>query len=158
MKRLLPIMVALLLPAALFAQGRMLDESSMLKGFGLNDAQISQVQTIESTTRAAVRADLTHIRLVQAQVAEALLPSASGPDASAINALLDKKGQFRTDIDKNLMSARLQLTKIMGNDNYAKYAAFVRAKLRNRIRPEGMLPGAGARRPPAPQGPAAANP
>ena len=156
MKRFIPVLFALLIPAALFAQGRKLDENSLLKGFGLNDGQISQVQAIEKTTRDAVKADFTHIRLVQAQIAEALLPTAAGPDAQAVNALIEKKGQFRTDIDKTLMSARLQLLKILGNDNYAKYAAYIRGRMQNRFRnrrpAEMLMPH------PVPQGAGSANP
>ena len=92
--------------------------NGMLKGFGLTDDQIAQVQTIEKSAREAVRVDFTHIRLVQAQIAEALLPA--NPDAQAINALIEKKGQFRVEIDKALMAARIQLKGIMGNDNFAE--------------------------------------
>ncbi len=130
MKLSLILPLALLLPAVAFAQGqgmgpgegpgRMGDGSKLLKSFGLTDAQITQVTTIEKSTREAVKADFTHIRLVQAQIAEALLPAA--PDANAINALIDKKGQLRVDIEKNLMSARIQLVKIMGSDNFAAFA------------------------------------
>jgi len=135
MKRFLPVIFALLLPAALFAQGHpKMDETSMLKGFGLTDAQITQVQTIEKSTREAVRADFTHIRLVQAQIAEALLPGAKGPDVQAINALIDRKGQFRTDIDKVLMSASLQLRQIMGDEHFAQYRRFVMSEMRSRFR------------------------
>ncbi len=84
-------------------------------------------------TRDTLRADITHIRLVRAQIAEALLPSASGPDAKAIDALIEMKGQFRIDIDKQIMSARLQLLKIMGDGNFAKYERFVRDELRHRF-------------------------
>lgn len=153
MKRSLFVLLALLVPAIAFSQGmgpgqgmgrgRMADENGLLKGFGLTDAQITQVTTIEKSTRDAVKADMTHIKLVQAQIAEALLPA--NPDASAINALIDKKSQFRTDIEKQLMAARLQLVKIMGSDNYAKFARFVMASMRR--------PGFGGRRMMGPWGP-----
>ncbi|HUW42259.1 MAG TPA: hypothetical protein VMV90_14730 [Rectinemataceae bacterium] len=134
MKRFVPVVFALLLPAALFAQGKKADETGLLQGFGLSDAQVTQVRTIELSTRDAIRADITHIRLVQAQIAEALLPSAAGPDAKAIDVLIERKGRFRTDIDKQIMSARLQLLKIMGDDNFAKYERFVRDELRHRVK------------------------
>jgi Spy/CpxP family protein refolding chaperone len=135
MKRSLILVLVLLLPAMIFAQGmsrglsRMGDENGLLKSFGLNEAQIAQATTIEKSTRDAVRADFTHIKLVQAQIAEALLPAT--PDANAINALIEKKGLLRTDIAKSLMSARIQLVKIMGNENYAKFARFVMGQMRS---------------------------
>ncbi len=137
MKRSLIVLIAVLLPATMFAQAqaqgrvRMGNENGMLKGFGLTDDQIAQVQTIEKSARDAVRADFTHIRLVQAQIAEALLPA--NPDAQAINALIEKKGQFRVEIDKALMAARIQLKGIMGNDNFAKYESALKERMRSRF-------------------------
>ena len=139
MKRSLIVLVAVLLPAAIFAQAQgqgqgrdpMRNVNGMLKGFGLTDDQIAQVQTIEKSAREAVRADFTHIRLVQAQIAEALLPA--NPDAQAINALIEKKGQFRVEIDKTLMTARIQLKGIMGNDNFAKYESALKERMRSRF-------------------------
>lgn len=137
MKRSLIVLVAVLLPAAIFAQAQgqgrdlMRNVNGMLKGFGLTDDQIAQVQTIEKSAREAVRVDFTHIRLVQAQIAEALLPA--NPDAQAINALIEKKGQFRVEIDKALMAARIQLKGIMGNDNFAKYESALKERMRSRF-------------------------
>jgi len=37
---------------------------------------------------------MTHIKLIQAQIQEALLPA--NPDLNAINSLIDKKGALRT--------------------------------------------------------------
>jgi len=137
MKRSLMAVFALVIPAMAFAQGRMGGENGLLKGFGLDDTQISQVTAIEKSTRAAVRADFTHIRLIRAQIAEALLPAT--PDVQAINALIDKKGELRTDIEKNLMSARIQLVKIMGDENYATFARFVMDRIRSRFgQPQSM--------------------
>jgi hypothetical protein len=140
MRRYLPFLFAFLIPAALFAQARPMDSARLLKSFGLDDSQISQVQTIEKSTRDGVKADITHIRLIQAQIQEALLPAT--PDLQAINSLIDKKGQLRTEIDKLLMSARLQLVKIMGPDNSAKYFRLVMSTMHPRFQQrmrEGML-------------------
>jgi|GEM_PF-2241067 Spy/CpxP family protein refolding chaperone len=145
MRRTLVIALALLVPTVLLAQGRGGDETGMLKGFGLDDAQVAQVTAIEKSTREALRADFTHIGLIRAQIAEALLPAA--PDEQTINALIDKKGQLRIDIDKNLMSARIQLVKIMGEENFAKFARFAMRRMPSRfgerppMGPFGMGPG-----------------
>jgi hypothetical protein len=120
---MVPVLFAILLPTMIFAQGRQGEESKLLKGFGLNDAQIAQVTQIESSTRETVKADMTHIRIVGAQIQEAYLPAS--PDLQAIDALIDKRVQFRADIEKSLASARVELTKLMGADNFAKYERFV---------------------------------
>jgi hypothetical protein len=132
MKRFLTVLLVLLVPVAIFAQGRRGDESGLLKGFGLSDAQVAQVTQIENATREVAKADMTHIRLVNAQIQEALLPAS--PDLQAINALIDKKAQLRAEIQKSLLSARVQLTKLMGADNFAKYRRFVMGPMRNGAR------------------------
>ena len=76
MKRSFIIILALAVPVLLFAQGKgpsmgrglMGDENELLKSFGLTDAQTTQVIGIEKATRDAVKADMTHIRLVRAQI------------------------------------------------------------------------------------------
>jgi hypothetical protein len=154
MKRILLFLFALLLPLSIFAQPRQADENGLLQGFGLNDSQIAQVMDIQKTTRDLVKADLTHIRLIQAQISEAMLPA--NPDVAAINALIDKKGAFRSEIEKSLMSARLQLIKLVGKENADKYFNFVmrsiRPRLQDRFGGRGM--GMGQARPmPAPDQP-----
>jgi hypothetical protein len=144
MKRFLPVLLCFVLPAAVFAQAGNA-ERELLKSFGLGDGDIAQVVSIEKATRQAVRADLVRIRLVRAQIAEALLPSTSGPDAQALNALIEKKGRLRTDIDTTLMSARLRLAKLIGQDSYSKYAQFVKLRARHQLR-EGGIRGMGMRR------------
>ena len=137
MKRFLPVLFALLfIPGTMFAQAGKVDETSLLKSFGLNDSQISQVMEIHKTAYEAVRTDFTHIRLVKAQIAEALLPAS--PDEQAINALIEKKGQLRTDIEKTLMAARIKLTQILGDENAAKYARFIMEQRRLPSRRWGM--------------------
>lgn len=135
MKRFLPILFVLLIPAMAFAQARKMDEGTMLKNLGLSDTQVSQVTTLQRSTREATRADLTHIRLIQAQIAEALLPAS--PDAQAINALIEKKGQLRVDIEKNRMAARIQLEKIVGPDNFSKIARYIGERRMHRFQRRG---------------------
>lgn len=139
MRRMVPVLFAILLPMMIFAQGRQGEESKLLKSLGLNDAQVAQVTQIGSSTRETVKADMTHMRLVGAQIQEAYLPAS--PDLQAIDALIDKRVQFRADIEKSLASERVQLTKLIGADNFAKYERFVR---RSRS-PRGMRFGFGER-------------
>ncbi len=131
MKRFIPILFALLIPATMFAQARKVDENALLKNLGLNDTQVSQVLALQKSTRETTHADLTHIRLIKAQIDEALL--AANPDEQAINALIDKKGLLRTDIEKNRLSARLQLLKIVGPDDFSKIAMFMRERRQRRF-------------------------
>lgn len=140
MKRFLPLLFVLLIPATLFAQPRKIDDGTRLKSLGLSDAQITQVLALQKSTRDTTRADLTHIRLIRAQIAEALLPPS--PDAQAINALIEKEGQLRIDIEKNRMAARIQLEKLVGPDNFAKIAAYIGAQRQRRLerrRPIGQI-------------------
>jgi hypothetical protein len=137
MKRFLPVLFALLIPATMFAQGRKADENNLLKSFGLDDSQVTQVMAIQKATRETVRTDFTHARLVQAQIAEALLPA--NPDKGAIDSLIERKGQLRTDIEKTIMSARLQVVKIIGADNFPKYARFVMGSMHKRFRQRGLM-------------------
>lgn len=124
MKRFLPILfVLLLVPVTMFAQARKFDENAILAKLGLNDTQISQVVALQKSTRATARMGFANIRLIKAQIAVALL--AANPDEQAINALIEKRGQLRNDIEKNRVSARLQLVKIVGADNFAKIARFI---------------------------------
>jgi len=128
MKGSLPVLFILLLPLSIFAQPWHMDANRLLKDFGLDDSQISQVMTVQKATEDAVKADLTHIRLSQAQIQEALLPA--NPDLNAINALIDKKGSLRTNIQKTIMAARIQAIKLMGKDNAEKYFRFVMRSMR----------------------------
>jgi hypothetical protein len=141
MKRILPFFLALFIPVSIFAQPRQGDEKSLLQGFGLNEGQIAQVLGIQKSTRDLIRADMTHIRLIQAQISEALLPAT--PDTAAINALIDKKGALRTEIEKSLMSARLQLVKLVGSENADRYLAFAMRRMapgpRDRLGALGMM-------------------
>jgi len=78
MKRFLPVLFVLLVPATMFAQGRRFDENAALKNLRLNDTQITQVVAPQKSTREATHADLTHIRLIKAQIAEAGPPRGRG--------------------------------------------------------------------------------
>ncbi len=132
MKRYLPFLFVLLFPLSIFAQPRDMDGTSLLKRLGLNDSQITQVESVQKSTEEGVRANMTHIRLVQAQIEEALL--ATAPDTAAINALIDRKGALRVEIEKSLMSARLQLIKLLGRDKAESYLGFVMRTLHPRFR------------------------
>jgi len=144
MKRYLPLLLVLLFPLSIFAQPRAADENGLLKSLGLNDSQITQVTTLQKSTEEGVRADMTHIRLVQAQIEEALL--AAAPDSSAINALIDKKGALRVEIEKSLMSAKLQLIRLLGRDKAESYLGFVMRAMHPRFQGgPGMGMGMGGR-------------
>jgi hypothetical protein len=124
MKKVLIAVLVTLIPLAVFAQVQpqankpMMDrQAELLKSFKLSDAQIAQVQDIEKSMRATAKSDRAHIQLLNAQIKVALLPSNANPDVQAIDKLIDQKTQLRADIEKALVSARLQLTQIMGSEN-----------------------------------------
>jgi hypothetical protein len=129
MKRLMLLLSVLALPAALFAQGQPSHEAKMLTQFGLNDTQVSQVMDIQKKTIATVRQDRVHIRLLKAQMAQALLPVKV--DMQAVNDLITQEAQTRADIQKTLVSARVQLRQIMGDDIFYMYLRHIRAMYRH---------------------------
>jgi hypothetical protein len=51
----------------------------------------------------------------------ALLPVSGNVDLAPINKLIDQKAQLRAEMEKALVSARVQLTQIMGKDNFDKF-------------------------------------
>ncbi len=122
MKRLIPVLF-LALPVALFAQSPRDQESAMLKKFGLNDSQISQVFDVQEKTRATVRQDAVQIRLLHAQMEKALLPAS--PNMQDVNGYITQIAQTRADLMKAFVGARVQLRQILGDDNFQAYSRFI---------------------------------
>ena len=137
MKKMLIALFVTLVPLALFAQAPGVDKqptdrpavdrpavdrtADLLKSFKLSDAQINQVRDIEKSTRTTIEAEFARLQLLNAQIKVALLPASGNTDLSAINKLIDQKAQLRADSEKALVAAEVQLTQIMGRDNFRKY-------------------------------------
>jgi hypothetical protein len=124
MKRFLPVVFALILPMAGFAQSGHGPEGKMLKQLGLTDAQVSQVMDIQGKTQTSMRANAVQLRLLRAQLDKALLPSTV--DMQGVNTLIAQMGQVRVDMQKTLVAARVQLRQIMGDDSFRAYARYIR--------------------------------
>jgi hypothetical protein len=124
MKRVLPILLVLFLPIAVFAQTPQSAQTKMLKQLGLNDGQVSQVLDIQGKTKTTARADGVQLRLLRAQLDKALLPAS--PDMAAVNGIIAQIGQTRVDLQKTLVAARVQLRQIMGDDNFHVYMRHAR--------------------------------
>jgi Spy/CpxP family protein refolding chaperone len=125
MKRLIP-MLFLLLPVMLFAQNANSPkdrETALLKSFGLTDSQITQVFDIQKTTRMTARQDFVQLRLLRAQMAKALLPAS--PNMQEVNGYINQIGQTRADMLKALVTARVQLRQIIGEENFPVYVGFI---------------------------------
>ena len=122
MKRLIAILF-LILPVALFAQGSKDRETSLLKKFGLSDAQIAQVFDIQDQTRATIRQDAVQLRLLRAQLDKALLPAS--PDMQEVNGYIDQIGQTRSELMKALVGARVELRQIIGEKNFPAFVRFL---------------------------------
>ena len=122
MKRLIPL-VFLALPVALFAQSPKDQEAAMLKKFGLNDSQVSQVFDIQNKTRETVRQDAAQLRLLHAQMEKALLPAS--PNMQDVNGYISQIAQARADLMKAFIGARVQLRQIIGDDNFPLYTRFI---------------------------------
>ncbi len=129
MKRLIPLFFLLVLPTALFAQNQPSREAKMLSQFGLADAQVSQVIDIQKKTMATIRQDRVHIRLLRAEMAQALLPA--NVDMQAVNNLITQEAQTRADIQKAFIGARVQLRQIMGDDAFHMYVRHLMAMHRH---------------------------
>ncbi len=129
MKRLIPLFFLLVLPTALFAQNQPSREAKMLSQFGLTDAQVSQVIDIQKKTMATIRQDRVHIRLLRAEMAQALLPA--NVDMQAVNNLITQEAQTRADIQKAFIGARVQLRQIMGDDAFHMYVRHLMAMHRH---------------------------
>jgi hypothetical protein len=124
MKRVVPFLLVLFLPLAIFAQTPQSAQMKMLKQLGLNDGQVSQVLDIQGKTMTTARADGVQLRLLRAQLDKALLPAS--PDMQAVNGIIAQIGQTRVDLQKTLVAARVQLRQIMGDDNFQVYMRHVR--------------------------------
>lgn len=142
MKRFLPLLL-LVLPVALFAQSTQAplnhkdQETAMLKRFGLNDTQITQVFDIQSRTLATMEQDRVQVRLLDAEMAKALLPA--NPNMQDVNGFITQIAQTRADLMKAMVSARVQLRQIIGDDNFPAFTRYIMQDRGNRARgPAGM--------------------
>ena len=128
MKRYLLVLAVLVVPALAFAQSPQQREASMLKSrLGLNESQASQVIDVQHTTMDQVRKDSVHLRLLRAELAEALLPATV--DRNRVNDLIDQTARTRADMQKELVGARIQMRQIMGDDAFYAYMKFVRQRI-----------------------------
>jgi hypothetical protein len=118
------LLFSLLIPAALFAQTQQKDSTKELQRLGVADAQIAQVLDIQNKTEATVKADMAQIRILQAQIEQALLPSAS-VDLKAVNGLIDQAAQIRADMAKAVVAARVQVRQLLGDDTAQAYEGYL---------------------------------
>jgi len=146
MKRLIPLLL-LVVPLAAFAQSPgpaspKARETQLLKGFGLNDAQVAQVLDIQDKTRATIRQDAVQLRLLRAQMDKALLPSS--PNMTDVNGYITQMAQTRADLMKAFVGASVQLRQIIGDDNFPVYRQFImRGAGFRRAAGPALRPGAG---------------
>ncbi|HUZ17581.1 MAG TPA: periplasmic heavy metal sensor [Spirochaetia bacterium] len=137
MKRYLLVLAMLVVPALSFAQTPQQREAAMLKSrLGLNDSQITQVIDIQRKTMDQVRQDSVHLRLLRAELAEALLPSTV--NQNRVNELIDQTARTRANMQKVLVDARIQLRKVMGDDAFFAYMRFFQRHRARIIRAQWM--------------------
>ena len=130
MKRLAVFLLLCALPVAIFAQGRLGREKQQLQQLGLNEAQVTQVFDIQSKVHATLRADAVQLRLLRAQIDKALLAAPAAVDMQAVNGFIGQMALARTDMQKTLVGAQLQLRTIMGDDGFHAYMHQLRRDLR----------------------------
>ncbi len=139
MKRYLLALAVLVVPALAFAQTLQQREATMLKSrLGLNDSQVSQVIDIQHAAMDQVRKDSVDLRLLRAELAEALLPSTV--NQSRVNELIDQTAHTRANMQKVLVDARIRLRKIMGGDAFYAYMRFFHQHRLQMIRARWMIP------------------
>jgi hypothetical protein len=111
------IVLALVLsPAFLFAQTLQNRESGALRQLGLSDTQISQVLDLQTKMQTTVRDNMVHLRLIRAQIDEALLPD--NPNMQKVNGLVDDQARIRAGMEKELLADRVKLRQIVGDQLY----------------------------------------
>ena len=87
---------------------------------------------IQKKTMTTMRQDRVHIRLLKAEMAQALLPA--NVDMQAVNNLITQEAQTRADIQKARVGARVQLRQIMGDDIFHMYVRHLMAMHRQHFR------------------------
>jgi hypothetical protein len=70
------------------------------------------------------------LRLLKAQMDKALLAPPQSVDMNAVNGFIGQMAVARTDIQKTLVGAQLQLRQIMGDDGFRAYMHQVRGEFR----------------------------
>ena len=129
MKKITVVALALLTPVVMFAQVPPDRGTIALKRMGMTDDQVSKITAIVKTAETKVKDDKIHIGLVKAQIKDAILPSTAALDMAAIDRLVDQETQLRADMEKSVLSAEVQLIKIMGRDDFEAYFRLIRAEL-----------------------------
>ena len=128
MKRITVFALALLAPVVMFAQVPPDRAALALKRLGLTSDQVTKVNDITKATETTIKDDRIHLKLLQAQIQDAILPSTATPDMAAIDKLVDQESQLRGNMEKALLSAEVQLIQIMGRDNFERYFQMIRAR------------------------------
>jgi Spy/CpxP family protein refolding chaperone len=133
MRKLCILALVAFIPLAAFAQSPAAKpadrQDELLKSFKLSDAQIAQVRDIEKTARTTIESDFAHLQLLNSQIKVALLPASGNVDLPAVNKLIDQKAQLRAEMEKAMVAAKVQLTQIMGKDNFDKYFRDLRSRM-----------------------------
>jgi Spy/CpxP family protein refolding chaperone len=92
--------------------------TEMLKHFGLSDDQSKQVADIIDKEQSSVVPQRAQLKVLNAQIELAL--TASNADLKAIDALVDKKTQLQSDMEKQFLAGAVQIHGIVGDQLFAK--------------------------------------
>lgn len=128
MKRITVLALALLTPVVMFAQVPPDRGALALKRMGMSDDQVTKITAIVKTAETKVKDDKIHISLIKAQIKDAIMPSTAALDMAAIDKLVDQEVQLRADMEKTVLSAEVELIKIMGRDDFELYFRMIRAE------------------------------
>jgi Spy/CpxP family protein refolding chaperone len=89
-----------------------------LKHFGLSDDQAKQVSDILTKERTTAVPQRAQLKVLNAQIELAM--TASKPDLNAVNALVDKKAQLRTEMEKQFLASAAEIHGIVGDQLFAQ--------------------------------------
>jgi Spy/CpxP family protein refolding chaperone len=95
-----------------------------LQQAGLTDDQAKQVNELLDKQRLALVPIDAQIRVLDAQINEAL--TAAKTDAGAVNALVDRKAKLQADKEKQLYAALAQVRTLVGDQAYLKLLPLIR--------------------------------
>jgi len=100
------------------APGPALNRTEWLKHAGLTDDQVKQVTDIVAKQRTDAAPQLAQVKVLNAQIEQAM--TGPSPDLKAASALVDKKALLRADLEKQFLTAQVQIHQVVGDQKYVE--------------------------------------
>lgn len=123
MKRFLPLLLLLLLPALLQAQDLQSQARHYLASLGVSKVDIEKVIQIQTQTRQHVREAQLELNILKAELEKTLFPI--NVDMKRVHQLLEESLQWKMKSELATIQERVELRKLLGDYKYAEYRRFV---------------------------------